>query len=298
MSKLKAIAPKLAVPTKPKMLIYGKAGVGKTWTALDFPNVYYIDTEGGASREQYTDKLTQSGGVYFGVEQGSLSLENIIEQVRALGEEEHGFKTLVIDSISKVFNHEVAEEAARLGAKNAFGADKKPAIAMMRRLIHWLTRIDMNVVLIAHEKPQWGVDGKGERTEIGQTYDGWDKLEYELDLCLNVTKNGGMRRAIIKKTRIVEFPEGGNFPWSFNDFAQKYGEEIIQKSAVKLELATADQLIRIKELCKTLSVTQEQKDKWLSMFNVSSFDEMDKEQAEKIINGLRKKISELQEQAA
>jgi hypothetical protein len=65
-SKLKAVAPKAAEPSKPKMLIFGKPGVGKTWTSLDFPNVYYVDTEGGADLAHYTDKLEKSGGVYFG----------------------------------------------------------------------------------------------------------------------------------------------------------------------------------------------------------------------------------------
>ena len=68
-SKLKAIAPKAAEPSKPKMLIYGKPGVGKTWAALDFPSVYYMDTEGGADLEHYTDKLLAAGGMYFGPEQ-------------------------------------------------------------------------------------------------------------------------------------------------------------------------------------------------------------------------------------
>jgi hypothetical protein len=46
-SRLKAIVPKAAVPSKPQMLVYGKPGVGKTWVALDFPGVFYIDTERG-----------------------------------------------------------------------------------------------------------------------------------------------------------------------------------------------------------------------------------------------------------
>ena len=65
-SKLRAVDPKAASPSKPKILIFGKPGVGKTWTSLDFPSVYYIDTEGGADLNHYTDKLKKAGGVYFG----------------------------------------------------------------------------------------------------------------------------------------------------------------------------------------------------------------------------------------
>ncbi len=35
---LKGTDPKSAKPSKPKILIYGKPGVGKTWAALDFPS--------------------------------------------------------------------------------------------------------------------------------------------------------------------------------------------------------------------------------------------------------------------
>src|SRR5262249_38170256 len=103
-SKLKAVDPKAAEPSKPKILIFGKPGVGKTWGSLDFPSVYYIDTEGGADLKHYTDKLTKAGGMYFGPEQGSLSFASVLEQIQALATERHSFRTVVIDSISKLMN--------------------------------------------------------------------------------------------------------------------------------------------------------------------------------------------------
>jgi len=94
MSKLKAVKPKTAEPSKPKILVFGKAGVGKTFTSLDFPKCYYIDAENGASRSHYTDKLDKAGGVYLGVEQGSQDFSEVIEQVKALATEKHEYKTL------------------------------------------------------------------------------------------------------------------------------------------------------------------------------------------------------------
>ena len=53
-SKLLAVAPESWLkPKKPKILISGPAGVGKTWVSLDFPSVYYIDCEQGAERDRY-----------------------------------------------------------------------------------------------------------------------------------------------------------------------------------------------------------------------------------------------------
>lgn len=264
-SKLKAVAPKAAEPSKPKILIFGKPGVGKTWASLDFPRVYYIDTEGGADLEHYTDKLEKSGGVYFGPEQGSLSFDAVMEQIQALATEDHEYKTLVIDSISKLFNLEVAKEGDRLGDKNAFGADKKPAIAYMRKLVSWLSRLDMNVILISHEKPQWGVDAKGERTEIGVTFDCWDKLEYELHLCLNILKMGGQHKARVRKSRLTGFPDSSVFDWSYAEFANRYGKEIIEKKGEKLELATEEQLTEITRLLGIVKLSEtDRKDKWLT----------------------------------
>jgi len=274
-SKLKAVSPKAAEPSKPKVLLFGKPGVGKTWTSLDFPKVYYVDTEGGADMKHYTDKLEAAGGVYFGVDQGALDFSEVIDQIKALATEEHPYKTLVIDSISKLFNTEIAKEAERLGDKNAFGADKKPAIAYMRQLINWLIRLDMNVILIAHEKPQWGTDAKGERAEIGTTFDAWDKLEYELHLCLNIIKVADKRLARVKKSRLTGFPDATTFPWSYAEFAARYGKDVIEKNVEKINLATPEQIAELKALLEIVKLPENQAEKWLTAANAGSFEEMD-----------------------
>lgn len=288
-SKLKAVDPKAAEPSKPKILIYGKPGVGKTWSSLDFPNVYYIDTEGGADLEHYTNKLKASGGMYLGVEQGSLDFDTVLEQLQALATEDHTYKTVVIDSITKLFNLEVTKEGERLGDKNAFGADKKPAIAHMRKLVSWLTRLDMNVILIAHEKPQWGIDAKGERSEIGTTFDCWDKLEYELHLCLNIIKNGESRKARVRKSRLMGFADNAVFPWAYAEFAQRYGKDVIEKKPSTLILATAEQLAEVTRLLGIVKLSDTDKqDKWIAE-NAALFAEVESEKMQNIINHLKGK---------
>lgn len=286
-SKLKAIAPKSAEPKKPKILIYGKPGVGKTWASLDFPNVYYIDTEGGANLNHYTDKLKASGGVYMGPEQGSLDFATVIEQVQGLATEEHGFKTLVIDSVSKLFNMAIADEAERLGDKDAFGASKKPAVANMRKLVNWLSRIDMNVILISHEKTEWGLDSKGQRVEVGATFDCYDKLEYELDLCLNIVKAGATRNARVRKSRLTGFPDASVFPWSYVEFSKLYGKDIIEKKTEALVLATKEQLAEVEKLLKVVKLPDGQEDKWLKQKNVDGWDEMDTTSIAKAIEHIK-----------
>jgi hypothetical protein len=283
MSKLKAIKPKKAEPKKPKILIYGKPGVGKTWAALDFPACYYIDTEGGANLDHYTDKLSRSGGVYFGPEQGSMDFETIIEQVKALGTEKHDYKTIVIDSVSKVFNMFITNEMERLGDKDQFGASKKKPVSAIKRLVAWLERVDMNVILIAHEKTEWGKDAKGDRVEIGQTFDAWDKLEYELDLCLNIVKAGPVRNALVRKTRLKQFQEDSHFSWSYDSFSQKYGKEIIEKKGETIMLATSEQIKKINNLLERVKLPEGQEEKWLSKANVQGWDEMSTERIDAAI---------------
>lgn len=291
MSKLKAKDPKAATPSKPKLLIYGKPGVGKTWQALDFPSCYYIDTEGGADLPHYTDKLKNAGGVYMGPSDGSLDFQTVIEQFQALATEKHSYKTVIVDSISKLFNTAVAIEAERLGDKNAFGADKKPAIAYIRRLIVWVNKLDMNVLFIAHSKPEWGVDSKGERAEIGQTFDCWDKLEYELHLALEVIKQGPSRKARVRKSRLTGFPDGEMFQWNYPTFAERYGKDIIEAESKPIQFASAEQVAEIKRLLAIVRIDDAIVEKWKNKAEADSFEEFNSEQAEGILTYLNKQLT-------
>ena len=288
MSKLKATDPKGATPSKPKLLIFGKPGVGKTWNALDFPACYYIDTEGGADLPHYTDKLKAAGGVYMGPKDGSLDFNTVLEQFQALATEKHGYKTVILDSISKLFNVAVSQEGERLGDKNAFGADKKPAIAYMRRLVSWVNRLDMNVVFIAHSKSEWGLDGKGERTEIGQTFDCWDKLEYELHLALEIIKQGSSRKAKVRKSRLTGFPDAAIFDWNYVTFSERYGKDIIEGEVKEIVLATEDQLTEINRLLGVVKIEPTTIEKWKTKAGAEDFNEFTKDQAAAIIKHIQK----------
>jgi hypothetical protein len=290
-SKLKAVAPKVAEPSKPKLLIYGREGIGKTWFSLAFPHVYFIDCEGGASRNHYTDRLEHSGGVYLGPDQGSLDFETIIEQVQALATERHQFKTLVIDSITKLFNTAIANEAERLGDKNAFGADKKAAVQYMRRLMNWLVRLDLSVVLIAHQKDTWGLNDKGVREVVGFGPDCWDKLAYELDLTINVQKFGPRRVGKIGKSRLIGFPENEVFDFSYDEFAVRYGRDVIETESKPLVLASDEQVAEIERLLDKVKLPAGQAEKWLAAASVDAWSEMDADKAEKVIGALKVKMA-------
>lgn len=292
--RLKGHAPELIKPRKPKILIYGASGVGKTWAALDFPDVYMIDVEGGATQPEYRKKLAASGGLYLGPDDGAASFDEVMGQIRALSSEEHDRKTLVIDSITKLFANEIAREAERLsdaGKKNEFGADKRPAVSFMRSMVSWLIRLDMTVILIAGEVAEWGRDSSGERTQIGNTFDCWPRLEYELDAAFNITREGPSRVARVRKSRLAAFPQGSRFPWGYHEFAEQYGTDIMESESVPLNLATEEQLAEVEKLLSIVRLEDGTVEKWLAAADVSSWSEMPTERVAKAINHLKTLIN-------
>lgn len=282
--------PKHVPPSKPKILIFGKPGVGKTWASLDFPSVYYIDSEGGADLDHYTDKLKASGGAYFGPRDGGNDFDAVLEEIITLTTVPHNYRTLVIDSYSKLFNtrvdieFETMQKAGRDMTKT-FGAEKKPAINYTRKMVRWFEKLDMNVILICHEKDKWE---NGAVT--GQTYDGWDKLEYELHLAMHIMKQGKSRKAKVMKTRLLPFPDGTLFDWSYAEFAERFGRDVIEAAAVTVNPASDEQIRTVKGLEQIVRIGDETKEKWFEKAGVSRWDDMAADTIQACIDHLTKQI--------
>ena len=289
-SKLLAVAPDAVEPKRPKVLIFGPPGVGKTWASLDFPGVFYIDTEGGADLDHYREKLRQSGGAYLGPEQGSLDFDIVIGQIKALAEEEHQFKTVVIDSISKLWNTALTDEQESLGDKDAFGAYKKLPSRKFGSLVKWVNRLDLNVIFIAHQKEIWGLNDKKQREVIGYGADAQDKLEYDLHLVLRIAKQGPSRYAYIGKSRLPSFPESERFEWSYQGFAERYGKDVIEKAAKPLVLASKEQLGELHRLLSIVKMPDDWEAKIFKAANVDAWNEMDSDKIEAVFSLLRKRL--------
>ncbi|MFZ0615521.1 MAG: AAA family ATPase [Chthoniobacterales bacterium] len=289
--KLLARKPKPVQQGHFKALIFGPSGVGKTWISLDFPAPYYIDCEGGADLAHYQAKLAAAGGAYMGPEGGSLDFATVIAQVKALASQKHPYKTVIFDSITKLFQTAIANEAERLGDKDAFGASKKPAVAAMRSLIMNIMKLGMNVIFIAHEATEWGLDPKtGQRTEVGKIADCWEKLIYELDLTVWVQKRGASRVAIVRKSRLTGFPEGETFALDYAEFGERYGKDFIEAEVVPLSLATPEEVAEVKRLLEIIKVSEEEIAKGFTKASVDSWEEMTSEQIQKWTAYLKKKL--------
>jgi len=285
---LKAKQPEAVKPSKPKFLISGESGVGKTFFALSFPKPYLIDVEGGATRKQYQDKLKKVGGAYFGKEEGSQDFASVNEEVKQLVTQKHEYKTLIIDSFSYLYMLEAAIAEQDVGS--AFGADKREAQKPTKQLIRWLEKLDMTVILICHSKGKWVRKGK-EIYQDGNTFDGWDKLEYLLDLWVEI--QNGRKTFLIRKSRIDSLPQNDSMPLSYGNFADVYGADVIEAPAVPADLATKEQIAKINKLNELLNTEEAQIAKWFKKVDVDSWEEMTVKQIDGLIELLTKKIEEV-----
>lgn len=254
MSELRGRAPKTNKPKKPVVMVSGAPGVGKTWGAIEFPDVYFMDIEGGAGEPHYQKRMDANGAAYVGPEDLPKEAEKVfpavISEVDMLAKSVHKFKTLVIDSFTKLYNMEAS--AAELKVGSDYGRDKKEANKPTRNLLLKLNRLDMTTLLICHSVAKFEQKGE-QRVESGSTFDGYPKLEYELHLWLEVQKRGPKRVAIVRKSRLEAFPEGETFDWCYSEFAKRYGAETLESAHEPevVKLCTKEQRDEISSLIES-----------------------------------------------
>jgi hypothetical protein len=164
----------------------------------------------------------------------------------------------------------------------------------MRRLVNWVTKLDMNVWFVAHEVPEWGANPKtGQREEIGKLPDVWDKLVYELDIGLRVIRRGNSYPAIgiVHKSRLLGFPQAETFGLEYDVFAERYGKNFIEGATKVLTLAAPEQIQEIIRLVELLKVSPDECEKVLTKAGADKWDELTVEQAGKTLSWLNKKLT-------
>ena len=128
---------------------------------------------------------------------------------------------------------------------------------------------------------------------LGQTFDCYKKLDYLFDLVFEITKKGKSREALVKKTRIESFAECERFPFSYDEIANRYGRDILEKNS-QLLLATAKQIQEAISLVTALEIKQEVINKWFKKGEASNWDEMTQPVMDSIISFLKSKATKLQ----
>lgn len=279
MSKLRAKPPGDVIK-RPKILLFGEAGVGKTLAACQFPRNYLCDGEKGAENEQYVEYLTKAHSALW----QSVDADELVAEIRTLLTEDHEFRTVTIDPITTYYADLLDKGERKVGTE--FGRHYTEAAKTMRRLINLLMALDMNVIVTCHAKNEYGDAMK----KIGVTFDGWKKLDYVFDLVLQLERRGKTRVAIVRKTRIKAFPDGDVFDWSYDEIAKRCGLATVEAKSKPSVLATPEQVEKLNALLGTVQLPEGTADKWLTKANVDVFADMSCEQITKCIAYCDKKI--------
>ena len=278
-----------------KMFVFGPAGVGKTTACLQFPKSYVIDTEKGT--DFYADTINKSGSVVL----QTLNPDDIQDELHSLLTEQHGYKTLVIDPITQVYNA-VQEKWTRVFEKNA-KSEKEAEIqdfgmrywgkvkGNFKALQRLMLSLDMNVIITSHQKDIYGVG----MAKIGVGPDSMKGDEYIFDYVFQVERRGKdlIAKTIKERAEIgkQKFPE--EFVWSYENFIKYYGQEIIERETVPVALATKEQVEKLNTLVGIVKIDDEIIQKWLAKADVDSFDQMNGDTIQKCIDFVQAKLDTL-----
>jgi hypothetical protein len=278
-------------PNRFRALVYGTKGTGKSHFACTIPNTYYIDSEGILKYKRYVNMLKEGNSDVVEIRE----LTEIITEVKELLTVKHDYKTIVIDSITFPETFMSNVEAERLIKKSPategteFGANKAKAARLTFHLGMLLSRLDMNVIVLAHEKTKYQ-DGK----EIGQTADCHEKMGYALGTVIQLRMHGKSRKAFVEKTRYDELKTFDSLDFTENGYktlVEAFGEDMFVRDATIEELATKEQISEFRRLIELLKFPEETVQKWIIASNSQSMDEMPTIKIQKCIESLKAKVN-------
>lgn len=288
---LKGVKPEMK-EKRLKLFLYGPAGVGKTTAAIQFPQAYIIDMERGT--DYYGESISRSGSVVF----QTTNPDEVREEIKSLLTEKHDYRTLIIDPVTSLYNalqdkwsrifekHAKTQEQAEIQdfGMRYWGRVKSEYKAIQRMLMS----LDMNVLITSHQKDIYGVGMQ----KVGVGPDSMKGDSYFFDLVFSLDNINGKRVATTQKERAEigknKFPE--KFEWDYENFLNFFGKDIITRQAVAVEMAVPSQVEEITRLLEVVKIEDSQINTWFQKVDVEAWDQMTKDQIQKCIDFVKKKL--------
>lgn len=145
--KLSDIKPTNQTRLSPRIVLYGAHGVGKSSLGASAPSPIFIQTEDGL------------GGLEVDAFPLAKTADDLFSAVRSLASDEHGYKTVVVDSIDwaeRLLHQAVAKAEGKSSVeKIPYGKGLVMAAEAMRSLLADLDRLrdrGMTIVVLGHER--------------------------------------------------------------------------------------------------------------------------------------------------
>lgn len=272
-----------AITKRLKMFVFGEPGTGKTTAACQFPAAYIIDCERGA--ENYDKLIKASNSVLW----QSNDMDEITKELKALASEKHEYRTLVLDPITTLESDLIGRLQKKYPGKNDEGGDMRvwgERDREMRRLTNLLLGLDMNVIVTAHSKTDYGPN----MTKLGNIHDGWKRLPYMFDLVIELQRRGEKRVGLIRKTRLEAFKDAETFDFSYAEIVKRAGDSI-ERAAVPVVPATQEQVDQLKQLLGVWKHEPEVEEKMLAKANAETFADMSGKQIGECIAYIQKELA-------
>jgi hypothetical protein len=190
----------------------------------------------------------------------------------------------VIDPVTPLYNDLLEKCESQVGAD--FGRHYGAANKTMKRLANLIMALDMNVVITAHAKTEYGQNF----SKLGYTFDGWRQLDYWFDLVIELQKKGKKRFGRVAKTRLEQFPDDDTFEWSYDAIKKRYGTDMLEKEASVVKLAAPEQVAQLKDLLAIVRLPEGTTDKWLAKAGVDVWEDMSAETIAKCIDYVKNKL--------
>lgn len=297
---MRAKKPDLTSVDRLKCMLLGKSGVGKTISALRlFPRAVVIDAERGCDDLGYRQLIADQGSVLLQTSE----YDEVYDELWSLATTEHEFRTVIIDPISTIYQS-IQDSKTDIFRKRSIAAGKHLQAALeefgfgywyqvkrgMKRLTTLMTRVDMNVIVIAHEKTEYA-QGDPPRA-IGVTFDSIKDHDYFFDYIFRMFLEGERRMIEVRKQR--SYPEQRFqrvFEFSEDYIRDAWGEGFSRK-ATPIQVATPGQVAELCRLIEVIKLPDETVQKWLDKEGVEDWEEFSQVSIAKCIKHLKDKISE------